>query len=305
MLQALDTPLKIYTFGYAGSTPTDLKLYRDAIPGVWVDTRLAPYSQVPAWHGSNIAEAVGSRNYVHLKTFGNENYRSAGPIQLQDPEAGCRAIQHIVTRRARDIILLCGCRDWQSCHRSVVANLLVERFASLSPEVIHLPTHYSEWRPSETAHAPIRVLSLIQPWATLMACGAKRIETRSWRTPYRGLLAIHASKAFAASDRRYCYLPAFKKALVTAGYNSPDELPLGSILAVGKLVDCVATNILAGEVRSPEKEFGNFQDGRYGWLFEGIKSLPQPIPARGARLLWSPEANVEENLLEFYLRAAA
>ena len=41
-----------------------------------------------------------------------------------------------------------------------------------------------------------RCLSLIQPWATLVAIGAKKVETRSWKTPYRGWLAIHASKAF-------------------------------------------------------------------------------------------------------------
>ena len=38
----------------------------------------------------------------------------------------------------------------------------------------------------------IKLISLWEPWATLMAIGAKRIETRSWRTPYRGWLAIQA-----------------------------------------------------------------------------------------------------------------
>ena len=40
----------------------------------------------------------------------------------------------------------------------------------------------------------MKVLTLTQPWATLVAIGAKHIETRSWATSYRGPLAIHAGK---------------------------------------------------------------------------------------------------------------
>lgn len=40
----------------------------------------------------------------------------------------------------------------------------------------------------------MKAITLTQPWATLVAIGAKRIETRSWATRYRGPLAIHAAK---------------------------------------------------------------------------------------------------------------
>lgn len=40
----------------------------------------------------------------------------------------------------------------------------------------------------------MKALSLWQPWASLVAIGAKTIETRSWSTSYRGPLAIHAAK---------------------------------------------------------------------------------------------------------------
>lgn len=35
----------------------------------------------------------------------------------------------------------------------------------------------------------IRGLSLHQPWASLVAWGEKRVETRNWSSPYRGRLA--------------------------------------------------------------------------------------------------------------------
>ena len=41
----------------------------------------------------------------------------------------------------------------------------------------------------------MKVLSLKEPWASLIAAGVKSIETRSWQTSYRGELAIHASLA--------------------------------------------------------------------------------------------------------------
>ena len=46
----------------------------------------------------------------------------------------------------------------------------------------------------------VKVLTLTQPWATLVAIGAKKIETRSWSASYRGPLAIHAA-ARAACQR--------------------------------------------------------------------------------------------------------
>lgn len=39
----------------------------------------------------------------------------------------------------------------------------------------------------------MKALSLWQPWASLVALGEKRIETREWSTRYRGELAIHAT----------------------------------------------------------------------------------------------------------------
>ena len=39
----------------------------------------------------------------------------------------------------------------------------------------------------------MKVLSLTEPYATLIKTGVKKIETRSWKTSYRGKLYIHAS----------------------------------------------------------------------------------------------------------------
>lgn len=40
----------------------------------------------------------------------------------------------------------------------------------------------------------MKALTIIQPWATLIASGHKMNETRSWKTNYRGEVLIHAGK---------------------------------------------------------------------------------------------------------------
>src|SRR4051812_42520238 len=66
--------------------------------------------------------------------------------------------------------------------------------------VLALRARGSEARQLAEARA-VKVLSLTQPWASLVAIGAKQIETRSWRTHYRGPLLIHASAGFPGECR--------------------------------------------------------------------------------------------------------
>jgi ASCH domain len=41
----------------------------------------------------------------------------------------------------------------------------------------------------------MKILSIRQPWAYLIANGQKNIENRTWLTNYRGPFLIHASLA--------------------------------------------------------------------------------------------------------------
>ena len=50
----------------------------------------------------------------------------------------------------------------------------------------------------------MKALTIIQPWATLLAAGKKRIETRSWKTNYRGEILIHAALKRADKCNRIC-----------------------------------------------------------------------------------------------------
>ena len=147
----------------------------------------------------------------------------------------------------------------------------------------------------------IKCLTLFQPWASLVALGAKHIETRSWRTWYRGPLLIHAARAFPRWARDLCKQDPFATILLAAGYAHPlsglvdtGQLPLGVVVAACNLKHCVriGTPGIALPPSEPERSFGDYSPGRYAWILSDIRPLPTPITARGSMGLWEPDQTV-------------
>ncbi len=146
----------------------------------------------------------------------------------------------------------------------------------------------------------MKAITLIQPWATLIAIGAKHIETRPWSTAYRGRLAIHAGLSTRYIDPNgpeyICTEEPFYSALMNAIKFSDQELmPLGCVIATCELVACISIQNVATRVRGvcippveqdPELSFGDYTPGRFAWLLEDIELLPRPVPARGSLGLW-------------------
>ncbi|HYO22934.1 MAG TPA: ASCH domain-containing protein [Flavisolibacter sp.] len=137
-------------------------------------------------------------------------------------------------------------------------------------------------RPPASGHA---TLSLLQPWASLVVMGLKKIETRSWQTGHRGLLLIHASlgkKGKILSEA----LP-FKKYI--PDFNS---LPFGAIIGQVELEDIVPVEQLfysaekLAALTLEEKAFGDYTTGRYAWLLSTAVVFYEPIPVKGSLGLW-------------------
>jgi hypothetical protein len=140
----------------------------------------------------------------------------------------------------------------------------------------------------------MKAITLTQPWATLVAIGAKRIETRSWRTFYRGPLAIHAAKRLAELPSwQSCQ---FRSVLEDHGICGFHELPLGVIVATCTLIDCVriTLNNVPDEQTEPEFYFGDYTIGRWAWHLSEVKALDKLIPAKGALGLWEWTNRVTE-----------
>lgn len=135
----------------------------------------------------------------------------------------------------------------------------------------------------------MKAITVWQPWATLIAIGAKEIETRSWATKHRGPVAIHAAKRppFPAEQIDTGVIIASE---IDAYYGSAspwDELPRGVVLCVCELVDCFQIDESHGQALDwRELAFGDFTPGRYGWKLRVIEVFKTPIPAKGAQGLW-------------------
>ncbi len=99
---------------------------------------------------------------------------------------------------------------------------------------------------------PMKALTLHQPWASLIALGVKTIETRGWKTDYRGPLAIHAAKRKPADQLKVGPWTCFPNWLHDptrmmvqddcGGFPSAVTLPLGAVVAVCDLTDCLQIN---------------------------------------------------------------
>lgn len=256
-----------YTAGYSGASLIGLKQTALELDADVFDIRLQPWSRIPDWRKSTLAEQLGNR-YRHVGALGNVNYRG-GVIQIADLEQGVEAI----AANPRPVILLCGCRDPQRCHRTVVGDHLRQLGFQVEEVAIPQPTH------------TIKALTLWQPWASLIAHHAKQYETRSWSTRYRGWLAIHAAK------RKPEGFAAAANVLAEVGYTQWSQLPTGCVVAIARLVDVIPTEDRAfvEGLSDAERAFGDFSPGRYAWQFADVRRLEEPIAATGRQGLWDWE----------------
>lgn len=146
----------------------------------------------------------------------------------------------------------------------------------------------------------MRALTLTQPWASLVALGAKHFETRSWAAP-PGPLLIHAGKNLkpvggVGGLEDLCASEPYREALFGTGpYRDPSELPRGKVLCVVDLVVCISTDsleagqgaMLEHEAAPHEWDFGDYSPGRFAWVLTGLHALPEPLTARGRQKLWN------------------
>lgn len=144
----------------------------------------------------------------------------------------------------------------------------------------------------DVSKSTIKALPLWQPYASLVAYGHKRVETRGFPPRRLGLaagqrIAIHACK----TDRALwlCGIDGPDEFLdrLPNNFPWPEDLPLGALVAT-----CVldrATEITEQsaaalrELKPQEHAFGDYAPGRWAWVLRDIERLPKPIPFRGSQ----------------------
>lgn len=129
----------------------------------------------------------------------------------------------------------------------------------------------------------MKVLSLTEPCATLIKENKKRVETRSWKTSYRGELYIHASSTKIPKEWKQ------NKEFMELVKNT--SLNFGNIICKCNLVDCIymTKKYVEDMKKNNYQEYicGIYEEGRYAWILEDIEPLGSPIKAKGHLNIWN------------------
>lgn len=130
-------------------------------------------------------------------------------------------------------------------------------------------------------------LTVYQPWASLIAVGAKVYETRGWQTGFRGRLAIHAGKSVPEVGMALMSREPFFSLLRKGGaFRGGSGLPTGAIVAVADVVACVRTEKFRDAVDGNERALGDWSGGRFAWELSNVIALAEPVRCRGLQGLW-------------------
>lgn len=125
----------------------------------------------------------------------------------------------------------------------------------------------------------MKALTLTQPWATLVATGKKKVETRSWTTKYRGPLAIHAAKGYPKSAQEFASVECALGRL-------PKRIPRAAVVCVVDLIDVRPAEEVAMEIDGLERLYGDYSVGRWAWILGNLRTFDEPIWMKGHLGLW-------------------
>ena len=126
----------------------------------------------------------------------------------------------------------------------------------------------------------MKALTIKEPYATLIRNGVKTIETRSWKTNYRGPLYIHAgvSKEYLR-DKELMRLV------------KDNDVHLGEFVCKCNLIDCVRmTDEFIKQVKQNELEYatGFYEVGRYAWILRDVEPVKSD-KVKGHLGIWTCE----------------
>ncbi|MBE6144370.1 MAG: ASCH domain-containing protein [Firmicutes bacterium] len=123
----------------------------------------------------------------------------------------------------------------------------------------------------------MKVISIKQPWASLIIYGYKEYEFRSWKTNYRGELFIHASKSYNKKD-----LELFKD------YNIPFDT--GCIIGSVNLDECILLDKEKSDVIHNKNPYVYLHpyDSKYAWKVSNPKKTSK-IYVNGRLNIWEYE----------------
>jgi hypothetical protein len=136
----------------------------------------------------------------------------------------------------------------------------------------------------------MKVISIWQPYATLVVEGFKFFETRTWAPPKSVIgqrIGIASTKNVVPAQRAEFNSENFQFFYEDLGLPALEELPMGYLLGT-VLLDSyeVITDDFLDDITAEEQAYGWYKLGGYAWRLKKPEKLAHPIPIRGAQGLY-------------------
>lgn len=128
----------------------------------------------------------------------------------------------------------------------------------------------------------MKVLTLKQPWATLVAEGIKEYEFRSWKTNYRGKILIHAGAGIDKKDMEK--------------FNDLNlDFPSKKIIAEVELVECLELDDELNEkiINENNIAYGTKKRNGYAWKLKNVKKINIEKEIKGQLGLWNIDTDIK------------
>lgn len=127
----------------------------------------------------------------------------------------------------------------------------------------------------------MKVISIKQPYASLIAYGYKEYEFRTWKTNYRGKIYIHASKSV---DK--IAMEKYKELNI--------DFKTGCIIACADLTDCIEINNEFRTHIKPKNKYPyvynhilSIDKNKYAFELKNVKQLKEPFNVNGQLGIWN------------------
>jgi hypothetical protein len=152
------------------------------------------------------------------------------------------------------------------------------------------------FRDQQPEACELRVLTVRDPWATMIAAGRKQWETRTRKTHFRGWVAIHAGVAMTRPQ-----IDLAKHLGL-----DPRELATGRVVAIAELVATTRTvdidlaNFGKG-ITDEERLLGDYTPGRWAWNLRSVQAFRGP-KLKGKLGLWKPTETQRAQIFACYRR---
>lgn len=122
----------------------------------------------------------------------------------------------------------------------------------------------------------MKVISIKQPWASLIINGYKKYEFRTWKNKYRGKILIHASQTI-------------DKDIMLKFKHLNLEYPTGCIIGEVNIIDCLKVDSALDNKLKKDNNIvyiGNYID-YYAFKLDNIIKYNTPIKAKGQLGIWN------------------